>query len=410
MTRPLLEVADIFRVHGNDFIKAFAGALSSARKHVLYAIVFCRTAVFGGHIDYCNRDECDYEDISYNSCCNRHCPKCQGAKRAKWLEARQADLLPVEYFHVVFTVPTEIADIAMQNKKVLYNILFRASAATLTKIAEDPKHLGAKIGFLSMLHTWGQTMLHHPHIHCVVPGGGLSLDGSRWVACRPGFFLPVRILSSVFRGRFLDMTRRAFAKGELSFQGKLEHLNDSGHFNAHLNRACKDDWVVYSKPPFGGPEQALKYLARYIHRTAISNHRLISLQNGKVCFRYKDYAHNNRQKSMTLDVFEFMRRFLLHVLPKGFMGIRQYGLLANACRAKNLALCRSLLGCASEPIEDNEDRSLDESSDPTDDDSIPICPKCKEGRLITKRLPRQRRKLWPSLFTDQFAPQAIDSS
>jgi hypothetical protein len=319
----------VLAAHAGAFFRASGGAVSSAKRRVVRKLVTCRSPALGGHIDRC--DQCDYERVSYNSCRNRHCPKCQAAARAMWLEAREADLLPVEYYHVVFTVPPAIAEVALQNKKVMYGILMRASAETLLQIAADPKHLGARIGVLSVLHTWGQNVMHHPHVHCVVAGGGISPEGNRWVSCPPGFFLPVKVLSKVFRGKFLEQTRRAFARGELSFQGPLACLEDPDAFASRLKATYATDWVVYAKPPFGGPTQVLRYLARYTHRVAISNRRLVSLQNGRVKFRWKDYAHGNRCRTMTLEATEFIRRFLLHVLPKGFMRIRSSGLLANPC-------------------------------------------------------------------------------
>lgn len=372
MARPLIEVADIITAHQDAFLTLHGGAVSSAKKRVLRDLVACRTAALGGHLDRC--DECGHEQVSYNSCRNRHCPKCQAAARAKWLEARSKDLLPVEYFHVVFTVPPAMAEIALQNKKVMYGILMRSSGETLSQIAADPKHLGAKIGFLSVLHTWGQNLQHHPHVHCVVPGGGLSLDGKRWQSCRPGFFLPVRVLSKVFRGKFIDMTRRAFVKGKLTFQGGLSKLGDADAFESRVKASYATNWVVYAKRPFGGPEQVLKYLARYTHRVAISNHRILSMSDGQVRFKWKDYARGSRQRHMTLDAVEFIRRFLLHVLPKGFVRIRQFGLLANRCRAELLGRCRKLLGCEAtkEPASDLE---------PAHDKETP-CPVCKTGRMV----------------------------
>ena len=305
-------------------------------------IAACRTAALGGHVEECDR--CGHQQIAYNSCRNRHCPKCQATAAAQWLEAREAELLPVEYFHVVFTLPAALGPIALQNPRVVYGLLFRAAAETLQQIAADPKHLGAEIGFLAVLHTWGQNLEHHPHVHCVVPGGGLSPDGSRWVACRPGFFLPVRVLSRVFRGKFLALLRAAFDQGKLSFHGKLGALADAGEFRRRLAASAQTEWVVYAKPPFGGPEQVLKYLARYTHRVAISNRRLVALEDGEVTFHWKDYAHGGGQKTMTLKAIEFIRRFLLHVLPSGFVRIRHYGFLANRVCREKLALCRALLG------------------------------------------------------------------
>ncbi len=307
------------------------------------AIEVCRTAVLGGHLEEC--DHCSKTRNAYNSCRNRHCPKCQGGERAKWLESRKAELLPVPYFHVVFTVPEQIAQIAFYNKETVYNILFRTTAETLLTIAGDPKHLGGGIGFFAILHTWGQNLLHHPHLHCVVPGGGLSPDHERWIACSPGFFLPVRVLSSLFSRLFLEALDRAFANGELAFFGDLEPLRKASAFSAYLDPLCGADWVVYAKPPFGGPQQAIEYLGRYTHRVAISNQRLLSDKDGEVAFQWKDYKHENRQNSrvMTVDAAEFIRRFLLHTLPPGFQRIRHFGFLANCHRTAKLALCRELL-------------------------------------------------------------------
>lgn len=384
MERPPLEVADIFSAHADAFLKAYCGAVSSAKRRVLRDIAACRTAVLGGHIDRCDR--CDYERIAYNSCRNRHCPKCQASSRAEWLEARAADLLDVEYFHVVFTLPAAIAEIALQNKKVIYDILFQASSQTLLQIAADPKHLGARIGFLSVLHTWGQTLLHHPHVHCVVPGGGLSLDGKTWVSCPRGFFLPIGVLKKVFRGKFLDLTRRAFARGELSFQGKLDHLNDASMFASHLQATYATDWVVYAKRPFGGPTQVLKYLAGYTHRVAISNHRLLSLQDGQVRFRWKDYTHGNRQRVMALDAVEFTRRFLLHVLPRRFVRIRHCGFLANTCRRDKLARCRELIGTMDPCNSDSGDAEEREDLCLQIIENNRSCPACKHGHLVRELL------------------------
>jgi hypothetical protein len=316
------------------------------------------------------------------------------------MEARAADLLPVPYFHVVFTVPPEIAAIALQNKRVMYGILMRASADTLLQIAADPKHLGATIGFVSVLHTWGQTLMHHPHVHCVVPGGGLADDGRSWVACSPGFFLPLEVLSAVFRGKFLEMTRRAFARGELSFHGRLAHLADPKDFAAHLRRTYANNWVVYSKPPFGGVQQVFKYLARYTHRIAIANSRIVAMDNNTVSFRWKDYAHGSRHRIMTLDGVEFLRRFLQHVLPKGFVRIRSYGLLANGVRATRLAACRAALGVVSAETHAAAATTADSTS-------MPRCPSCKIGNLVRgERLP----PFSPRLILRSLQPAGIDSS
>jgi len=395
-------VADIIRAHAADFLKVRGGRVSSAKKKVLHNLAVCRTAVLGGHSVECSQG-CGFEKIAYNSCGNRHCPKCQAAARAAWLEARQADLLPVEYFHVVFTIPTAMAEVALQNKKVMYGILFQASARTLKKIAADPKHLGAELGFIGLLHTWGQNLQHHPHIHYVVPGGGLSADGKRWIPCKPGFFLPVRVLSRVFRGIFLDLTRKAFDKGELTFQGCLAHLQDPEAFAAHLAPAYNTDWVVYAKPPFGGPAQVLKYLARYTHRVAISNHRLLSLKDGMVSFRWKDYARGDRQKIMRLAANDFLHRFLLHVLPKGFVRIRHFGLLANPVRARKLALCRSLLGVPDKPAKD-DDAETGDVTERREYEPGSTCPDCKLGLLV-------RRELKPlAVAYPCFTPPDVDSS
>ena len=341
MSRPTVEVADIFRLHGAAYREAHSLPLQPLR--VMRAIEVCRTATLGGHVEQCGH--CDYTRIAYNSCRNRHCPKCQNTERAKWLESRRAELLPVEYFHVVFTVPEQIAPIAFYNKEAVYNILFRAAAETLLTIAGDPKHLGAGLGFFAILHTWGQNLLHHPHLHCVVPGGGLSPDQQRWIGCRPGFFLPVRVLSRLFRRLFLEALEAAFRQGELEFFGELESLREAAAFAAHLAPLRNAEWVVYARPPFGGPQQVLEYLGRYTHRVAISNHRLLSMADGQVTFQWKDYRDQDRQKgkTMTLDAEEFIRRFLIHTLPAGFQRIRHFGFLANCHRKHKLERCRQLL-------------------------------------------------------------------
>jgi len=339
MTRPALELADIVRLHGPAYRQAHRLPLEHLRP--LRAIEACRTAELGGHVEQCS--QCAYTRIAYNSCRNRHCPKCQGLDRARWLHQRKDELLPVEYFHVVFTIPEQLAAIALQNKKTVYGVLFRAAAETLLTIAADPKHLGAEIGLLAVLHTWGQNLHHHPHVHCVVPGGGPSLDGTRWVACRPGFFLPVRVLSRLFRRLFLDGLRAAFESGDLGFFGELAGLAEPAAFARRLRAVRQVDWVVYAKPPFGGPAQVLAYLGQYTHRVAIANSRLISMTGTDVTFRWKDYRHHAKSKLMTLSADEFIRRFLMHTLPDGFHRIRHYGFLANGHRAAKLALCRRLL-------------------------------------------------------------------
>lgn len=336
-----LEVADIIRRHGPAYIHARDGHLGRVERRVMSAIQLCRTAALGGHVEGCRA--CGVVRVAYNSCRNRHCPKCQGAAARDWLEARAGDLLPVPYFHVVFTLPTEIASIAFQNKKVVYTILFRTAAETLRTIAADPKHLGAGIGLIAVLHSWGQTLSYHPHLHCIVPGGGPSPGGTRWIACRPNFFLPVRVLSRLFRRLFLQALRAAFEAGQLQFFGDTAEHADPQAFTGLLTSAGRQDWVVYAKPPFGGPEQVLTYLSRYTHRVAIANSRLISMADDKVTFRWRDYRHGRRPRMMTLDATEFIRRFLLHTLPDGFHRIRHFGFLAHGQRAARLIACRALL-------------------------------------------------------------------
>jgi hypothetical protein len=340
MNRPTLEVADIIRQHGKDFIESNRSGLTWQQLKVLRAIEHCRTAALGGHLDRCSR--CGHRAISYNSCRNRHCPKCLTNARDRWLAERQKELLNVGYFHVVFTLPHDLSWLALHNQKVIYSLLFRASAQTMLEIAADPKHLGAQIGFLSVLHTWGQRLDHHPHVHCVIPAGGLSLDGQRWVHPRYTFFLPVKVLSRVFRGKFVAGLKRVFRKKELLLAGSLKSLEGAKAFGAFLRTLFRQDWVVYAKPPFGGPEHVLHYLARYTHRVAISNHRLIQLADGQVTFRWKDYAHGNKKRKMTVSADEFLRRFMLHVLPKGFVRIRFFGFLAHRRRAL-LPHCQRLL-------------------------------------------------------------------
>ena len=343
MPRATLEIADIFRTHGPAWRQANAGHVSLTQLKVMSAIEACRTEALGGHVAGCAK--CGHQHIAYNSCKNRHCPKCQGPAARDWMAARAEDLLPVEYFHVVFTLPAEIAQIAFWNKKAVYGLLFRASAETVMIIAADPKRLGARVGMTSVLHTWGSALTHHPHIHMIVPGGGLSPDGTRWVACKPGFFLHVRVLSRLFRRLFLDGLQALHRAGELAFYGDLERLAQPNGFAAWLKPFRKSEWVVYAKPPFGGPEAVLAYLSRYTHRVAISNHRLISADAETVAFRWKDYRikAGDRQKVMCLSTPEFIRRFLMHVLPDGFHRIRHYGLLASTTRKVNINRVRALL-------------------------------------------------------------------
>jgi Putative transposase/Transposase zinc-binding domain len=378
VSRPSLEIADIFHRHGAAWRAAQAGHLSLAQLKVMSAIETCRTAALGGHVEAC--EDCGHSRIAYNSCRNRHCPKCQGAAAHDWLAARQADLLPVGYFHVVFTLPAEIADIAYQNKAVVYDLLFRAASEAMLTIAADPKHLGARIGLTAVLHTWGSAMTHHPHVHMIVPGGGISLDGERWVACRPGFLLPVRVLSRLFRRLFLDQLANAHAAGRLTFLGGLVSLGDHHTFAAFLAPLRKTSWFVYAKPPFAGPGAVLTYLSRYTHRVAISNSRLIALDEAGVTFRYKDYRRNGceRYRTMRLEAGEFIRRFLLHVLPKGFHRIRHYGLLASASCKANMARARQLLAAPQPEVEGSATGDA-VAAHPTD--WQPPCP-CCGGRMI----------------------------
>jgi len=377
MARPSLEVADIFRAHGPAWRTANAGHVSLAQLKVMSAIERCRTAALGGHVAACQ--DCGQCHIAYNSCRNRHCPKCQGAAAKDWLAARQAELLPVPYYHVVFTLPAPIADIAYQNKAEIYGILFKAAAETLLRIAADPKHLGARIGFTGVLHTWSSALTHHPHVHWIVPGGGISLDGGRWVSCRPRFFLPVRVLSSLFRRLFLEQLVAAHEAGRLRFFGDHTHLADGQAFALFLDPLRDIDWVVYAKPPFGGPEAVLAYLSRYTHRVAISNSRLIALDDKQVIFKWKDYRakDGDLHKTMALPIPEFIRRFLIHVLPQGFHRIRHYGLFANGGRVKNLARARELL-CVPTPR-----REPDPVADADEPPMLSYpCPSCG-GPMIT---------------------------
>jgi hypothetical protein len=368
-----LEVADVFRTYEKEFFAQWGHVLGVDQRKAFAAIRDCRTAALGGHVEYVEQcDTCGHRTISYNSCRNRHCPKCQAMARAEWLAEREGELLPVPYFHVVFTLPQQIGGLALQNAREVYRILFRAASETLLSIAADPKHLGAAIGFLAVLHTWGQNLHLHPHLHCVVPGGGVSPDGAHWIGCKKlSFFLPVKVLSSRFRNLFLLYLREAFRAGKLNFHGDMARLAQPAAFEALYRQARRIEWVVFVKPPFGGPEQVLKYLARYTHRVAISSQRLLSMENGRVSFQYKDYADGNQSKVMTLAATEFIRRFLLHILPRGFVRIRHFGFLANRARGKKLALCRALLkvvppatGRRTEPQEAKR------------------CPACRIGRMI----------------------------
>ncbi|MGC1645982.1 MAG: IS91 family transposase [Candidatus Sulfotelmatobacter sp.] len=375
MSRPPLEVADLIRSAGAAFLERNRHWLSWKHIKVLLAIRRCRTAALGGHLDQCTR--CGHRALSYNSCRNRHCPKCQTAARDRWIAARRAELLPARYVHVVFTLPQELAPLALQNQKLVYDLLFRASAETLLEVARDPRHLGAEIGFFSVLHTWNQKLGLHPHVHCVIPAGGLSPDRTHWIPSRSAFFLPVLVLSRVFRGKFVAALQSAFRKDRLGFYGSLAPLAYPKTFAAWLRPLFRKDWVVYCKPPFGGPEHVLQYLGRYTHRVAISNHRLISLAEDKVTFRWRDSAHHNEQKLLTLSLDEFLRRFLLHVLPQGFVRIRHFGFLASRRRATSLPLCFPLLGSAPPaPQEVSVNRPCD----------LWLCPQCAGLMKIIARL------------------------
>jgi hypothetical protein len=377
-----VEVADVFRRHGNAYRRAHDAHLGRVERRVMSAIELCRTAALGGHTEACV--DCGLVRCAYNSCRNRHCPKCQGQARAAWLAARQAELLPVPYFHVVFTLPAPVAEIAFQNKERIYAILFRTAAETLRTIAADPRHLGAEIGLVAVLHTWGQNLHHHPHVHCVVPGGGPSPDGTRWIGCRPGFFLPVRVLSRVFRRLFLGELHAAFKAGNLGFFGDLANLAQPATFIRKLRELRRVEWVIYAKPPFGGPEQVLAYLGRYTHRVAIANSRLVSVTDTGVAFQWKDYRHLGKSKIMTLSADEFIRRFLLHALPDGFHRIRHYGFLANGHRATKLALCRKLLDVASP----GPAAKIDAAVPPP---TIARCPCCGGAMITLDTLPRPAR-------------------
>ncbi len=340
-----LEVADVFRAHQQQFLQRWGDVLSRQQRKALRDIGVCRTAALGAHLEQC--DHCSYQTVAYDSCRNRHCPKCQATARARWLQREAASLLPVPYSHVVFTLPQQLAPLALRNQRRFYNLLFRAASETLLEIAADPHHLGARIGILAVLHTWSQDLRHHPHLHCLVPAGGLAPDHSRWISCRPRFFLPVEVLSALFRGKMLAFLRHAFTARQLRFPGRLAPLAEPRQFHALLSLLKDKNWVVHAKPPFGGPQHVLQYLVRYTHRVAIANGRLLSLANAQVRFRWRDSRHHNRIKVMGLDAVEFIRRFLLHVLPRGFVKIRHFGLLANRNRRQALSLCRQLLNAAS---------------------------------------------------------------
>jgi hypothetical protein len=376
MDRPPLEVADVIRAAGPEFLERARMCFDRQHWKTLNAILRCRTAALGGHVDACSR--CGHRVLSYNSCRNRHCPKCQGNARHRWLAARRAELLPTRYVHVVFTLPHELAPLALANKTTIYTLLFRLSAETLLEFARDPRLLGAEIGFFSVLHTWNQKLEHHPHVHCVVPEGGIAPDSSRWVRPRYDFFLPVKALAKAFRGKFLDGLREAFAAGRLRFPGQLKSLQAPRAFGTLLQQSCRHKWVVYAKRPFGGPEHVLQYLGNYTHRIAISNHRLLSLEDGTVSFRWRDSAHRNKQKVMTLRAEEFVRRFFLHVLPPGFVRIRHFGIFSNRLRKVALELCRNLL--------EESGASLTAPATVGPVTSFWLCPDCGGEMVLVERL------------------------
>ena len=385
MDRPTLEVADIFRRHGNAFRHAAGPSLAIAQRRAMTAIETCRTAALGGHVEQC--DACAHQRIAYNSCANRHCPKCQSLARAQWIEHRTEEILEVPYFHVVFTMPEPIAALARQNPSAVYDLLFRATADTLQTIAADPQHLGAAIGFFAVLHTWGQTLGHHPHLHCVVPAGGLSPDGTRWIACRPGFFLPVRVLSRLFRRLFLKALQHAFDTGRLHFAGSLQALADPAGFAAHLQSTRQTEWVVYAKRPFAGPQQVVDYVGRDTHRVAMANHRLLDMEGAQVRFTYQDYRADpaHAQKTMTLAAGEFIRRFLLHVLPTGFHRIRYYGFLGARHRRAKLARCRQLLGSTTPitpPADPPAPTDYRDRTEALTGHSLRVCPVCHHGQML----------------------------
>jgi hypothetical protein len=393
MKRPTLEVADIIHCAGKGFIERNRPHLGWQQLKVLRAIQQCRTAALGGHLDQCSH--CGHRAISFFSCRNRHCPKCQTNARNKWLAARSDELIGVSYFHVVFTLPHQLSALALQNKRAIYDLLFRASAATLLEVAADPKHLGAQIGFLSVLHTWGQNLQAHPHVHCVIPAGGLSPDRSHWIHPKYPFFLPVKVLSRVFRGKFMAGLKCLYRRKKLGFHGNLKYLSQPSPFRVFLRQLFRQDWVVYAKPPFGGPEYVLQYLARYTHRVAISNHRLISLADGKVTFRWKDYAHGNKKRKMTISTDEFLRRFLLHVLPRGFVRIRHFGFLSARWRREFVPICRQLLAEVHRP------RSPTQTVTPPSLTTWP-CPCCGGAMLIIEKLTAEQIRLrsqeWKNLI------------
>jgi hypothetical protein len=409
MTRPRLEVAEVIRSCRDAFLQRYGACLTSEQRRALDDLTACRTAALGGHVLEC--PGCGHQELSYNSCGNRHCPKCQATAAARWLEAQAADLLETPYFHVVFTLPSALGPVALVNPRVVYGLLMRAAAQTLLEVAANPKHLGAEVGVLAVLHTWGQNLALHPHAHCVVTGGGLALDEGRWIVGRDDYFLPVPILRRVFRGKFLAGLRAAFKRGKLRFPGDLAPPERSDQFNALLSKVVRTEWVVYAQAPFGGgAEIVLKYLARYTHKAAISNHRLVDLADGRVSFQWKDYAHGGRQGIMTLDSVEFVRRFLMHVLPPGFVRVRHYGLLANRHRQEKLARCRELIRMAVTPQAETAPSKSDPVTSTVPETTVTptrVCPQCGSGRMIViaeipplPKAARTRAGLEPCLALD----------
>lgn len=389
-----LEVADIFRTYGPAYRESHGHEMPVRHLRTMRAIEICRTAELGGHVDQC--DQCGALRISYNSCRNRHCPKCQSLERERWLEARQKDLLPTSHFHLVFTLPEGLRPLALRNQKVVYNLLFKSAAETLTELAKDPKHLGAEIGLMAIFHTWSQTLIDHPHLHCLVPGGGVSQDGKRWVSSRKDFFIPVKVLSSLFRGKFLDGLKKAHEVGELRFAGQIEELKEASAFKTFLNDLYDRNWVVYCKPPLKHPEKVMDYLGRYTHRVALSNDRLVTMEGEQVTFRWRDSADHNQIKWLTLEAFEFIRRFLLHVLPDQFVKIRYYGILSHRNRKSKLLLCKKLLGVLT-------GKELEEAPKETWEDLLTritgidprICPHCGKGKMILKETLLPTLGRWP---------------
>jgi len=379
--RGSLEVADIFRAHGPGYREAHGHEMPPRHLRAMRAIELCRTAELGGHVEEC--DQCGAVRVSYNSCRNRHCPKCQCLDKERWLEARKKDLLPTQYFHLVFTIPESLRPLALRNQNVLYPILFRAASETLKELAADPKYLGAEVGFITILHTWSQTLIDHPHLHCIVTGGGLSPDGKKWIPCKKDFFIPVKVISRLFRGKFLAYLKEAKEKGKLVFPGNIAHLKKDHSFKAMLDDLYDQEWVVYCKPPFSSAETVMDYLGRYTHRVAISNDRLIRMQEDQITFRYRNRNDNNALKSMTLDAFEFIRRFLLHILPDGFMKIRYYGILSHRNRKRKLALCKKLLGV---DHKEHEKESWQDLLTRITGIDPRICPCCGKGKMVLKEV------------------------